>query len=194
MIAIPYSAAVELPDGIWGQDATVEDPTIYGDLNGNGKVDAVDYAKVKRAVIGTYKLTEEEAFLADVDHDGQIKAKDYAMIKRIVLKTYTPDPIYFVISARMELHADGTGRYSVAFGDVLSMDVELEFVSYDAETGVYTYSLILEGEVVGEGEISVNEDGSLTLYDEAGDTILPVYDPDEEPKPVPVTEPVPSVG
>ena len=66
----------------------VEPETALGDVNGDGEIDAVDYAMVKRAVLGTFDLTEEQMKFADIDNDGEITAIDYAMIKRHVLGTY----------------------------------------------------------------------------------------------------------
>jgi hypothetical protein len=61
---------------------------VWGDVNGNGKLDAQDYAMVKRYVLGTFKLTEKQKERADVDGDGKVTSKDYAMIKRAYLGTY----------------------------------------------------------------------------------------------------------
>lgn len=63
---------------------------IAGDVNGDGKLTPVDYAMLKRFLLGTYVLTEEQMKRADVDGDGHISTKDYAMLKRIILGTYNP--------------------------------------------------------------------------------------------------------
>ena len=60
-----------------------------GDVDGDDKIGAVDYAMVKRSVLGTYKLSNSQIKTADVNNDGSIDAIDYAMIKRHVLGTYT---------------------------------------------------------------------------------------------------------
>lgn len=65
---------------------------LVGDVNGDGKIDAVDYAMVKRIVLGTYKPSEEQLIRADVNGDGKVTALDYAMLKRMVLGSYTPNP------------------------------------------------------------------------------------------------------
>ncbi len=61
---------------------------MQGDVNGNGKIDANDYALIKRAVLKTYTLTEAQKLPADVNKNGKIDAADYGMVKRHVLKTY----------------------------------------------------------------------------------------------------------
>ncbi len=62
--------------------------TVKGDVDGNGKLDAMDYMKLKRHVLGTYVLTDEERARADVDNSGKIDSKDYMMVKRAYLGTY----------------------------------------------------------------------------------------------------------
>ncbi|MCH5184144.1 MAG: leucine-rich repeat protein [Oscillospiraceae bacterium] len=62
-------------------------PTL-GDLNGNGKIEATDYMLLKRFVLGTFTLTDEQKAASDVTGDGKINALDYAMVKRHVLGTY----------------------------------------------------------------------------------------------------------
>ena len=58
-----------------------------GDVNGDGKIDAVDYVMAKRIFLGTYKATPEQLWAADVDGDGKIGAKDYLFIKRHAIGT-----------------------------------------------------------------------------------------------------------
>jgi len=80
---------------VYGTEAEVEDPGIsepdgtLGDVDDDGDVDAADYVLVKRAVLKTYELDEEQFAVADVDGDGDVDATDYVLIKRIVLGTYT---------------------------------------------------------------------------------------------------------
>ncbi len=61
---------------------------IAGDVNGDGKVAANDYALVKRTVLKTHTLQGNEILAADVNGNGKIDAADYGMLKRSVLKTY----------------------------------------------------------------------------------------------------------
>jgi hypothetical protein len=58
-------------------------------VNGNGKIDAADYAMAKRAFLKTYTLSEEQTGRADINKNGKVDASEYAMIKRHVLGTYT---------------------------------------------------------------------------------------------------------
>ena len=61
---------------------------VKGDINGDGKLTSVDYAMLKRYILGTYTLTKEQLERADITGDGHITSKDYAMLKRIILGTY----------------------------------------------------------------------------------------------------------
>ncbi|MBP5231646.1 MAG: dockerin type I repeat-containing protein [Clostridia bacterium] len=71
-----------------------------GDVNGNGKLEAQDYAMIKRAVLKTYTLNDSQLLIADVNRDGKLDSGDYARVKRAVLRTYElngtvdiPDPV-----------------------------------------------------------------------------------------------------
>jgi len=73
-------------------DPEVSDPEIegtLGDVDEDGDVDAADYVLVKRAVLNTYELSEQQKLVADIDADGDVDAADYVLVKRIVLGTYT---------------------------------------------------------------------------------------------------------
>ena len=59
-----------------------------GDVDHSGTIDALDYMLLKRHVIGTFKLTDEQQLLGDIDRDGKLDALDYMLLKRHVLGTY----------------------------------------------------------------------------------------------------------
>lgn len=58
-----------------------------GDVNGDGKVTAIDYAMVKRYVLRHLDLDGTQQKAADVNGDGRVNPVDYMIIKRVVLKT-----------------------------------------------------------------------------------------------------------
>ena len=58
---------------------------IQGDANGDGKVSSLDYAVIKRAVLGRYELSDGQFAAADVNYDGKVNVLDYAIVKRVVL-------------------------------------------------------------------------------------------------------------
>lgn len=59
-----------------------------GDVNADGVIDAKDYLYVKKAVLGTIKLSDDQEFRADINNDGKVDAKDYLGIKKSALGTY----------------------------------------------------------------------------------------------------------
>ena len=62
---------------------------IFGDINGDGKISAVDYAKVKNHVLGNSKLVDAYLKASDVNKDSKVSAVDYAIIKNTVLGVRT---------------------------------------------------------------------------------------------------------
>jgi len=62
-----------------------------GDVDMDGDVDATDYVLVKRSVLKTYTLDDEQFACADVDGDSDVDATDYVLVKRMVLGTYSAD-------------------------------------------------------------------------------------------------------
>ena len=67
---------------------TVTGDFVFGDVNGDGNINGLDYAMVKRHVLGTYTISGAALDAADVNGDGNVDGLDYAMIKRHVLGTY----------------------------------------------------------------------------------------------------------
>ena len=74
----------------FGDDHKAYDERLYGDVNLDWKVDAVDYLLVKRAVLGTYCVSEQNLRQIDINQNGEIDAVDYLLIKRSVLGTIAP--------------------------------------------------------------------------------------------------------
>lgn len=62
---------------------------LTGDINKDAKVTAADYLMLKRALLGTYDLDEQQKQVGDINGDGKMTAGDYVILKRIVLGTYT---------------------------------------------------------------------------------------------------------
>ena len=71
---------------ITGSDGTKEYSTlIYGDVNGDGKISAVDYVNIKNYIMKSSNLTGVYAVTADVNRDGKVNAVDYVQIKNNIM-------------------------------------------------------------------------------------------------------------
>ena len=69
----------------WSQEPPASKKILYGDVNGDGKISAIDYGLLKRYVLQTYQLTPEGLLAADASGDGKISALDYVRVKGHVL-------------------------------------------------------------------------------------------------------------
>lgn len=75
----------------FGDDPKAYFERLYGDVNLDWELNAIDYMMVKRAVSGTYTLADKQAMeAADVNQDGAVNAIDYLIIKRSVFGTFGP--------------------------------------------------------------------------------------------------------
>ncbi len=64
-----------------------DEPAIMpGDLNEDGELDARDYIRLKKAILGSVELTLDEKARADVNGDGELDAVDYIRLKKKVLE------------------------------------------------------------------------------------------------------------
>ena len=62
-----------------------------GDVNGDGKIKATDYMKIKNFIMGTSTLNEAEKKAADANKDSNIKATDYMKLKNYIMGTANID-------------------------------------------------------------------------------------------------------
>ena len=58
---------------------------ISGDVNGDGKITAVDYVKIKNVIMGNGTLNGSYSLAADVNSDGRITAVDYVNVKNYIM-------------------------------------------------------------------------------------------------------------
>ncbi|MBO5530202.1 MAG: cadherin-like beta sandwich domain-containing protein [Bacilli bacterium] len=59
---------------------------VFGDTNGDGKISAIDYSKVKAQILKTASLNGSYSLAADTNKDGKVSAIDYSKIKSHILK------------------------------------------------------------------------------------------------------------
>ncbi|MBE7056569.1 MAG: hypothetical protein E7388_03915 [Ruminococcaceae bacterium] len=62
--------------------------TVYGDVNGDGKVSSADYMKIKASILKPSLLTGVYFTAADLDGDGIIKTSDYMKVRRHITGAY----------------------------------------------------------------------------------------------------------
>ncbi|MCH5169658.1 MAG: leucine-rich repeat protein [Oscillospiraceae bacterium] len=78
--------------GVYTAEFEITEPeeTTSGDANGDGIIDASDYAMIMSYVMGQGKLTEEQKEFADYNKDGVVDAFDAIAIDLIVNKIMAP--------------------------------------------------------------------------------------------------------
>ncbi len=86
---ISYLTAVYTSDAGVINTYTIEEESdnsyVLGDISGNGKLEAVDYLMLKRAVFGLLYLGDDVKERADLTGDGKITAADYLKLKKVLL-------------------------------------------------------------------------------------------------------------
>ena len=80
IIKTGYSVTIKTKD----EEKTLK-TVLYGDVNGDGKITAVDYAKIKNYVLGNTTLSNEQIEASDVNHSKSVTAADYGKLKNVVL-------------------------------------------------------------------------------------------------------------
>ena len=73
---------ITISDGVESKSFRI---VIYGDVNGDGKVSAVDYIHVKNCIMAVSTLDGAQKLAADVNKDGAITAVDYVNIKNYIM-------------------------------------------------------------------------------------------------------------
>ena len=63
----------------------------FGDVNGDGKVNTADYVVLKRHIMKTYELSEEQLTRANINGDDKINTADYVLLKRFIMGTWKPE-------------------------------------------------------------------------------------------------------
>ncbi len=95
---LPQGMTIQLEQGTIGSGTKVQilDNTkqviqeylclLYGDVNGDGKITAVDYTLIKNHIMDVKKITSQIQNLgADVNQDNKITAVDYTLIKNHIM-------------------------------------------------------------------------------------------------------------
>ncbi len=76
-----------------GNITIADDRIVYGDVNNDSKVNAMDATLVARYAVGTYTLNEDAIKRADVNGDGKANAMDATLIARYSVKSIDKFPV-----------------------------------------------------------------------------------------------------
>lgn len=71
-----------------GKTGVVASICIKGDVDGNGKLDSMDYVYIRRAFFGTYELKDVYLNAASVGGEANLDVMDYILVKRAYYGTY----------------------------------------------------------------------------------------------------------
>ena len=71
-----------------GEESKTFTIVIYGDINGDTKVDALDYVRIKNYIMNNGGLTDAFEIAADVNKDGKVDALDYVNVKNYIMGKY----------------------------------------------------------------------------------------------------------
>ncbi len=80
-----FKGAVNIDWFTFSTESITPSAETLGDLNGDKKVDAIDFALLKSHMLGITALTGTNYTNADVNIDGEVNAIDYALMKQYLL-------------------------------------------------------------------------------------------------------------
>ena len=95
-MSVAASASVSMPGPV---TVNVEDvrrnvsSVIYGDINGDGKINTRDVSAMQNIVLGESSPTSEQEIAADLDGNGRIDDEDLTLLRKRVMGSNTPFPV-----------------------------------------------------------------------------------------------------
>lgn len=84
IIKTGYSVTIKTKD----EEKTLK-TVLYGDVNGDGKITAVDYVAIKNYIMKKNNLSNVYKEAADVDKNGSVTAVDYVRVKNNIMGSFT---------------------------------------------------------------------------------------------------------
>ncbi len=63
--------------------------SVLGDLNGDAKLNSMDFLILKKFYLGNRTLSDAEKAAADINQDGKVNPFDFLLLKKHILGTYT---------------------------------------------------------------------------------------------------------
>ena len=70
-----------------GNDAKEYQVVVYGDANGDGKINSIDYVKIRKYIMKTSSLSGSYMEAADVNKDGKVDSLDYVKLRKYIMNT-----------------------------------------------------------------------------------------------------------
>ncbi|GAE89984.1 dockerin type I domain-containing protein [Acetivibrio straminisolvens] len=143
---------------------------IYGDLNSDGKTNSTDYALMKRFLLDSISLTNEQIKAADVNLDGKVNSTDYAVLKRFILgsiislpyngtATYQAEDAVFSRAIFEAKNAGYTGTGYVNYDNVPGGYIE--WTVNMANAGTYTLTLTYANGTSSNRTVDVSVNGNV---------------------------------
>ena len=71
-----------------GEEIKTFSVVVYGDINGDTLIDALDYVRIKNYIMNKGGLTDAFEIAADVNKDGKVDALDYVNVKNYIMGKY----------------------------------------------------------------------------------------------------------
>jgi len=70
-----------------GEQTKEYEVVIYGDANGDGEINAIDYVRIRKYIMNTVNLSGSYIESSDVNKDGNVDAIDYVRIRKYIMNT-----------------------------------------------------------------------------------------------------------
>jgi len=70
-----------------GSEVKTYETVIYGDATGDGAIDAIDYVRIRKYIMGTANLSGAYKEASDANKDGFVDAIDYVRIRKYIMGT-----------------------------------------------------------------------------------------------------------
>ncbi len=112
----------------------VNPPVLYGDVDGNGEVQAFDAATTLQASVGMITFTPEQIVIGDVDGNGTIQAFDASLILQYSVGIITIFPVEEMRTvspvADVKVSVEGNELVFTTTGNLYGFDVVAEGVNF----------------------------------------------------------------
>ena len=117
--------------------------SVIGDVNGDGKVNTMDYILIRKHILKNPSLTGNELKKADVNSDGKVNSADYIIVRKTILGQSIDDKpnvisIHF-IAGDISYSANGNKDGNTHFSDAILLESNGKYAMIDMSTK-YNYN------------------------------------------------------